>query len=66
MLVNTTKFISGINKKPSRMNPQIAYLIEWVVRKYNNNTIVEPDSEFFVIILEVLRNLDDFEASRLH
>lgn len=52
MLVNTTKFISDINKKPSRMNPQIAYLIEWVVRKYNNNTIVEPDSWFFVIIFK--------------
>lgn len=47
MLANTTKFISDINKKPSRMKPQIAYLIEWVVRKYNNNTIVEPDSKFF-------------------
>ena len=39
------------------MNLQIAYLIEWVVRKYNNNTTMEPDSEFFCYHLGTLTTL---------
>ena len=39
------------------MNSQIAYLIEWVVRKYNNNTTMEPDSEFFCYHLGTLTTL---------